>query len=138
MESIICKKIRRYSKLSCEAWGLDMYQILKQSKITLTGHIIKVAGKYANNMTLYEATGCGAMLITDYKSNLHELFEIDKEIVTYRTPEELVRKIKYYLGHKEERKKIALAGQRRTLKDHNYRVRMEELVKILNKYIKYK
>lgn len=120
-----------------ESWGLDMYEILANSKITLTGHIKEVAGDYANNMTLFEATGCGALLITDYKSNLHELFEIDKEIVTYRTPQEMVEKIQYYLSHEDERKKIALAGQARTLRDHTYKKRMEQLNAILDKYLKY-
>lgn len=118
-----------------EAWGLDMYKILANSKITLTGHIKEVAGKYANNMTLFEATGCGALLITDHKSNLHELFEIGKEIVTYKTPEEMVEKIQYYLSYEDERKKIAMAGQARTLKDHTYKRRMKQLKEILKKYI---
>jgi len=118
-----------------EAWGLEMYEILRQSKITLTGHITKVAGDYANNMTLFEATGCGTMLITDYKSNLHELFDINKEIVTYRSPGELVKKIKYYLTHENERNKIALAGQKKTLKDHTYLNRMKLLIKILERHL---
>lgn len=118
-----------------EAWGLDMYKILVNSKITLTGHIKEVAGDYANNMTLFEATGCGTLLITDYKSNLNTLFEIDKEIVTYKTLEELVKKIKYYLSHESERKRIAMAGQKRTLKDHTYQKRMEQLKEILEKYL---
>lgn len=119
-----------------ESWGLEMYKILKQSKITLTGHITKVAGQYANNMTLFEATGCGTLLITDYKKNLSDLFVIDKEIVTYNNPEELVEKIKYYNNHENERKKIALAGQKRTLKDHTYAKRMEQLKGMLLENIK--
>lgn len=118
-----------------QVWGLDMYTILYNSKITTTKHIAHVAGPYANNMTLYEATGCGCMLITDLKDNLHELFEIGKEIETYTSAEELAEKIKYYLAHEDERKKIAQAGQARTLKDHTFEKRMQELVDIFNKYI---
>lgn len=118
-----------------EAWGLDMYNILANSKITLTGHIQQVAGDYANNMTLFEATGCGALLITDWKKNLSDLFEIDKEIITYKNPQEMTEKIKYYLEHEEERKEIAKAGQQRTLKDHTYKRRMEQLDEILRRYL---
>ncbi len=118
-----------------EAWGLDMYNILYNSKITLTAHIKKVAKNYANNMTLYESTGTGTMLITDYKDNLGELFEIGKEIETYKTKEELLEKVNYYLAHEDERKKIAEAGQKRTIKDHTYEIRMKELIDILNKYL---
>lgn len=113
-----------------EAWGMDYYNILANSKITLTSHISSVAGDYANNMTLFEATGCGALLITDYKKNLGELFELDKEIVAFKTTEELIKKIHYYLEHEDERLKIALAGQKRTLKEHTYFHRMQEISQV--------
>jgi len=115
-----------------EVWGKDMYKILLQSKITINRHIA-VAQNYANNMRLYEATGCGALVITDHKDNINELFEVDKEIVTYKTAQELKEKINYYIAHPETAKKIAEAGQKRTLQEHTYLNRMEELVKILEK-----
>lgn len=118
-----------------EAWGLDMYNILANSKITLTGHIKKVAGEYANNMTLFEATGCGALLIADQKSNLNELFEVGKEIVTYESPEEMVEKIEYYMSHEDERIMVAKAGQKRTLRDHTYEKRMQQLDEILKRHL---
>jgi spore maturation protein CgeB len=86
-------------------------------------------------MRLYETTGVGALLLTDWKQNLHELFEPDAEVVTYRTPEECVEKIRYYLEHEDDRARIAQAGQARTLRDHTYRSRMEELVALVEKYL---
>ncbi len=118
-----------------EAWGHEMYQILHDSKISINRHI-DVAENYANNMRLYESTGAGALLITDAKSNLGELFEIGKEIETYTTPQELIEKINYYLSHESERKSIAERGQARTLRDHTYKNRMQELSTILSKYLK--
>lgn len=117
-----------------EAWGIEMYNILANAKISVNRHI-DAAENFANNMRLYESTGVGTMLITDHKDNLGELFEIGKEVETYRTKEELLEKIKYYLTHEEERKSMAKAGQQRTLKDHTYKVRMKELVPILEKYL---
>lgn len=117
-----------------EAWGRDMYKILLQSKITINRHI-DVAENYANNMRLFEATGCGAMLITDKKKNLNKLFNSDKEVATYSSINDLIRKIKYYLTNDKERVKIARAGQARTLKDHSYSVRMKELIGILDRYL---
>lgn len=122
------------TKCHGEAWGIDMYNILYNSKITLNRHI-DVAENHANNMRLYEATGVGTMLITDYKSDLHKLFVLSKEVETYKTEEELLEKTKYYLSHDKEREKIAKAGQKRTLRDHTYKRRMEELTKILDKYL---
>jgi spore maturation protein CgeB len=117
-----------------EIWGIDMYRALARSKITLNRHI-NVAENNANNMRLYEATGVGAMLLTDRKNNLHELFEIGKEVVTYSSKEEAAELVHYYLDHSEESKKIAMAGQARTLREHTYEQRMQELVPILKRYV---
>lgn len=117
-----------------EVWGLEMYEALMSSRITVNRHI-DVAENYANNMRLYEATGCGAMLITDYKDNLGGLFDIGKEVVAYRGVDELVDLIDHYAGHEKERDNIAAAGQRRTLSEHTYSRRMDELVGIIGEHI---
>ena len=117
-----------------EVWGLDMYRALARSRITLNRHI-NVAENNANNMRLYEATGVGALLITDRKDNLGELFEIGKEVVAYSSPEEAAELIRYYLDHPVEAEAIARAGQARTLRDHTYKSRMEEVVPMLERYL---
>jgi len=111
------------------AWGKEMYEILASSRITLNHHI-GIAENYANNMRLFEATGAGTMLITDRKANLHEMFEPEKEVVTYGSDGECLEMIKHYLDHEQERRNIAEAGQRRTLQDHSYAVRAEELAQL--------
>lgn len=117
-----------------EVWGMDMYRALARSRITLNRHI-NVAENNANNMRLYEATGVGALLITDRKDNLGELFDIGKEVVAYSTPEEAAELIRYYSDHPDEAATIARAGQARTLREHTYRHRMEELVPTLERHL---
>ena len=117
-----------------QAWGIDMYRILHKSKITLNYHT-NIAGPYANNIRLFEATGVGTLLITDWKVNLQDMFEPNKEVVSYRSPEECVELIQYYLEHDDEREAIARAGQERTLREHTYYHRMKELVDIIQKYL---
>lgn len=116
------------------AWGIEMYQILHASKMTLDYHIDD-ADSYANNLRLFEATGVGTLLITDWKENLHEMFELGKEVIPYRRPEECIELIRYYLDHERERESVAKAGQQRTLREHNYYHRMGELVETVSKYI---
>src|SRR4029077_2366497 len=101
------------------AWGLLMYEKLFNARITLNHHI-DVAENYANNMRLFEATGAGSLLLTDLKDNLHHLFELRTELVAYRSSEECIEFIQYYLHNQSERDAIAGSGQQRTLKDHNY------------------
>lgn len=118
------------ARLRGEAWGLAMFEILAGSRIALNRHI-DVAGEFANNLRLYEATGVGTLLLTDEKRNLGELFEVGREVVTYRDADELVAKARHYLEHDDERHAIAAAGQARTLREHTYEHRMIELSAIL-------
>jgi len=125
--------VRRYHR--GDAWGKEMYSILQRSRITLNYHI-DLAENYANNLRLFEATGVGTLLLTDSKSNLHELFEPGKEVAVYRTPEECVELARYYVEHESERDAIARAGQKRTLRDHTYRLRMQELSALLERQLR--
>jgi spore maturation protein CgeB len=74
-------------------------------------------------------------LITDWKLNLPDMFEVDKEIVTYRTAAECAEKVRYLLEHEDQRRDIALAGQRRTLRDHTYGKRAEQLNEMLGQLL---
>ena len=114
--------------------GLEMFEILLRTKISFNRHI-NVAENYANNMRLYEATGMGSLLLTDKKDNLENLFEIDKEIITYTSKEEALEKYEFFIRNPIEASKIAHAGQTRTLKEHTYEIRMQELKEILEKYL---
>jgi spore maturation protein CgeB len=114
-------------------WGYDMYRQLQRAKVALNVHI-DLAGSYAGNMRLYEATGVGTLLVTDWKTNLHEFFEPGTEVVTYQDPAEAAELIAYYLAHDEEREAIARAGQQRTMRDHTYYRRMQEFTRILEGY----
>jgi ubiquinone/menaquinone biosynthesis C-methylase UbiE len=117
-----------------EVWGTQMFDLLSRSKITVNRHS-EAAAHNANNMRLFEATGAGALLITDYKANLHELFELEREVVSYRSVEECIEKIRYYQAHPEEAARIAAAGQHRTLTQHSYSRRMRKSAEILNRHL---
>jgi glycosyltransferase involved in cell wall biosynthesis len=116
------------------AWALEMYGRLHNARIAVNHHI-DAAENFANNMRLYEATGAGAMLLTDAKDNLRELFEPGKEVIAYRSAEECAERIRYYLDHEAERAAIAKAGQERTLREHTYLHRMREYLEIIQKLL---
>ena len=107
-------------------FGLDNFRLLARSRLTFNNHI-DVATNHAGNMRLFEATGVGACLVTDWKQDLHQLFEPDTEIVTYQSADECVEKVNYLLAHEAEHQAIATAGQRRTLRDHTFAQRATQL-----------
>jgi spore maturation protein CgeB len=113
------------------AYGLDMYQILSDSKISINTHI-DVAGKEAANMRLFEATGVGSCLVTDWKHNLKDFFKEDQEVVSYKSFQECAEKVTWLLQNDQERKRIAMAGQKRTLENYTLEKRINEFVKLID------
>ncbi len=111
-----------WSRVFPPVYGLEMYNALVQSQVTLNTHA-ECAGNSAGNMRLFEATGVGTCLLTDYKNDLHLLFEPDHEVVTYKTVEECKEKLKWLFEHPDKRKQIAMAGMKRTLNWHTYEKR---------------
>jgi spore maturation protein CgeB len=108
-----------------------MYKVLNSTAITLNNHI-DFAGNEAANMRLFEATGAGSCLLTDWKENLNDIFEIDKEVVCYKSKEECLEKAKWLLSNKVFCQEIAHAGRERTLRDHTFEKRAFEI----DRYIK--
>lgn len=110
-----------------EAWGRGMYDVLRRSRITLNYHI-DIAEGWANNMRLYEATGAGAMLLTDRQRNLDDIYVGGREVATYGSVSECLSVIDRYLSDEPARAAIAAAGQAKALTVNNYRNRTAEIV----------
>jgi spore maturation protein CgeB len=115
-------------------FGMEMMKALSRAKISFNIHG-DVAGEYAANVRLYEVTGVGSCLLTDWKKNIHELFEPDTEIVTYQSADECIEKVHWLLDHRDSCAAIAKKGQERTLRDHTYSKRAEQLHHIILKQL---
>ncbi|MCB0320324.1 MAG: glycosyltransferase [Bdellovibrionales bacterium] len=126
-----------------EAWGPEMFSLLGNSQISINYHIEMAFrgvkdNRFAVNMRLYEASGMGALLLTDYRDNLNDLFTIGEEVVAYRSADECAGLVKYYLENPKEAEAIARAGQKKTLELFSYDRRMEFTAEILERQLKYK
>jgi hypothetical protein len=108
-------------------FGLEMFQALAAARIVFNRHSA-VAGPHANNMRLYEATGVGAALLTDEKSDLHALFTPGVEVATYCDAEDCIAQVAALLADEPRREALARAGQQRTLREHTYRQRVPRIV----------
>lgn len=106
--------------------GIDMYEVLRSSRLTVNHH--GDVAPFANNMRLFEATGIGTTLLTDFKQNLPDLFTPGEEVLTYSSAGECAELISDLEQADVDR--VASAGQQRTLRDHTYLVRARELVDI--------
>ena len=75
----------------------------------------------------FEVPGCGGFLLTERAEELEQHYEIGKEIVCFDDVDDLIEKVRYYLCHEDERAEIAQAGYCRTLREHTYVHRFQEI-----------
>jgi spore maturation protein CgeB len=114
-----------------EVWGADMYHVLRRSRIALNSHI-DLAGREAGNMRLFEATGVGGFLLTDFKDNLETLFAPDREVAVWRSIDDCLKAVERHLGDEKRRAEIGRAGQARTMAQHTYRHRTSEILGLVD------
>jgi len=84
------------------------------------------------NARMYELPWNWVMQICDNEKWLSHIFELDKEVIWYKTLNEAIQKIEYYLKYDGERIKIAKAGNKRV---QEYRIE-KCFEKILNMVFK--
>jgi spore maturation protein CgeB len=122
-------------RMNSSVWGIEMYKILARSRMTVNVHG-EIARGLAGNMRMFEATGVGTLLLTEAAPNIKELYEPDREIVTYTDIPNLVDKVQYYIKHSQECMEIARNGQHKTLSVHSTVQRANEVLDIFETYLK--
>jgi spore maturation protein CgeB len=131
------KKLKRFGLtkfLRGKAWGAEMYKIFAESKIVINRHGA-VADGFSVNFRMFEATGMGALLVTEKGKNTSDLFEPGREILTYNSIDDAVQVIKNALADFDRYQSIALAGQHRTLTEHTYEKRSKEIDGVLRELL---
>ncbi len=108
-------------------WGREKALVFNLAKINLnTQHyqndVFSVSSK------IHQVAACGGFQLTDYKPDLPRLYEVDNEIIAFRSREELRELVRYYLQRPEERVQIAARACKRALAEHTYAHRWEELL----------
>lgn len=98
--------------------------LYQRAKIGINAHI---RGAYTlGSYRMFDLPGNGAMQISDGGQYLSAYYDVGKEIVSYDGPQELVRKIGWYLDHPDERNEMALNGYRAVMSRHRMRQRFHE------------
>ena len=122
------------SRIHPPLYGQQMLQKLSSYRIALNYHN-RHTGDYACNMRLFEATGLGCALITDHKSDLHEHFETEKEILSYKNKNELVGCIELLINDPNLANKLSVEAQSKTLNEFNTEKQILILLEILNQQL---
>jgi spore maturation protein CgeB len=119
--------------MSHELIGESLTKAYNSSKIVLNIHkpLDKIDGMKAN-MRVFEATGCGSLLLTDYIHGIEEFYNIGKELLTYNNVEDLVSSIDFLLTNENTREEIAHKGFERTHREHAYLNRVKYMMSLIN------
>jgi spore maturation protein CgeB len=81
------------------------------------------------NPRTFEIAAAGALQLVDARADLARFYMSGQEVETFSSSGELADKINYYLQHEGQRKQIALKGLARTVREHTYISRLQELLR---------
>jgi spore maturation protein CgeB len=111
-------------------YGLELFNTISSYAIALNIHA-DIAKNEAANMRMFEVTGLGTCLITDYKNNLSDFFS-NEEILIYKNKFDCFETLVWAIKNPNLVNIIALAGQKKTLSNHTYFNRAKKILQILN------
>jgi len=94
----------------------DFIKVINQSKINLNFsktffNLSQMKGRPI------EMLACNAFVLNEYTNRTID-YLVNKKEINFSSKEELLKKIKYYLNHREEREKFAKEGQEHILKNY--------------------
>lgn len=87
---------------------------------------------YGVNARLFEAAGCGAAVLTEYRPALPELFSIGDEVLAFRDFDELITQATRLLRDGGLSAKLGDAAAARAHESHTYAKRLEVIVEKLS------
>lgn len=110
----------------------DVPRLFAQSKIVLgvsaIGHCPDFVGLKLRD---FDAPMSGSCYLTQDNADLHSLYDVGREIITYRTSKQCVAQAKRLLLNEVEREAIAHAGRSRALAAHTWDLRFATLLETL-------
>jgi hypothetical protein len=110
----------------------DLIRMFSQSRISLgfaTAGDSHLGGRRLTHLRLreFEAPMSGALYLTEHQPELAEYFEPGTEILTYADRDDLLEKVRYFLGHPEQAERIRRAGLERARREHTWPHRFTQL-----------
>ncbi len=110
----------------------DMGRIYSQSRVNLgfggVGHSRKLLNLKGRD---FEVPMSGGLYVTQDNPELKLVYDVGREIVTFRDENDCAEKIRALLADPERAANIRGAGQARALRDHTYEARWSHVLRVL-------
>lgn len=136
--------LARLADLGLRAWGpgrpagalfgAPLVRTLSRALVGLNIHQFfgepPEAGRYGTgaNQRVFELAAVGCCQLVDAKADLTRSYAEDREVVLFRSVDELAEKAAALLARPEEARAIGARARERTLREHTWRHRLAELV----------
>lgn len=79
----------------------------------------------------FDIMGAGGFLLTNYQEDFLNFFVPGEDFVYYEDADDLVKKVKYYLEHDNERDEIARTGYSKIREEHTFRKRWQQILDVV-------
>jgi spore maturation protein CgeB len=110
-----------------EVWDADYTRALAASRIALCFFSKRNRDRYTRRC--FEIPATGTLLLSEYSTEMSSLFREGTEADFFRTTDELVDKVRYYLAHPAARDAVAARGLERVHRDgHDVDSRMRRML----------
>lgn len=115
----------------------DLVELFARSRIVLNlSHVYDYglpggALKAHVRLREFEAPLCRALFAPQYCDELGEYYDLEREVVCWREPNECADKLRYFLNHPDEADKVREAGYRRALAEHTAHHRFQQLFRLM-------
>ena len=84
------------------------------------------------NARLFEAAGCGAAVLTEFRPTLPELFEVGKEVLAFHDFDDLLDQATRLLSEDGLTARLGDAAALRAHRDHTYDLRLTTILEKLS------
>jgi spore maturation protein CgeB len=109
-------------------WGEEYNQALCGAKVALC--FFSKLNRDTYTRRCFEIPATGTLMLAEYSDDLASLYREGQEADFFRSKEELVSKLQYYVKDQGRRESVALAGRRRVLADgHDVLSRMKDVLR---------
>ena len=102
-------------------------RIVAKSKVNLAHSGWPDINHYFSART-YRLMSNGGFVLANHTKGIEDIFEVGKEIVTYKDTKECLEKIKFYIENDTEREEIARAGRVRTMDRFTFRHSLQDIL----------
>jgi spore maturation protein CgeB len=85
------------------------------------------------NQRVFDAPAAGGFVLTDFREQLAELFQVGEEVACFGNLGEIPDLVRFYLQHTSVREKMTVKARSRVLAEHTYRHRVAAMLEVMRR-----